>query len=57
MSENEQTGQDLLEVEGILDLNDKNTGSLLDPARGANTSRSALASESRTSRGALLREI
>jgi len=37
MSENEQPGQDLLEVEGILDLNDKNTGTLLDPARGGKT--------------------
>ena len=34
MSENEQLGQDLLEVEGILDLNEKNTGTLLDPSRG-----------------------
>lgn len=37
MSENEQSGQDLLEVEGILDLNDKNTGTLLDPSRGGKT--------------------
>ena len=37
MSENEQPGQDLLEVEGILDLNEKNTGALLDPARGGKT--------------------
>ena len=37
MSENEQPGQDLLEVEGILDLNDKNTGTLLDPSRGGKT--------------------
>ena len=37
MSENEQPGQELLEVEGILDLNDKNTGTLLDPARGGKT--------------------
>ena len=34
MSENEQPGQDLLEVEGILDLNEKNTGPFSTPFEG-----------------------
>ena len=37
MSEHEQTGQNLLEVEGILDLNENKTGVLLDPKRGGKT--------------------
>jgi len=37
MSEHEQTGQNLLEVEGILDLNENKTGILLDPLRGGKT--------------------
>ena len=37
MSEHEQTGQNLLEVEGILDLNENKTGVLLDPQRGGKT--------------------
>ena len=35
MSENEQPGQDLLEVEGILDLNEKNTGTCSTPLEEA----------------------
>ena len=37
MSDNEQASQDLLEVEGILELNDNKTGVLLDPERGGKT--------------------
>ena len=37
MSDNEQASQDLLEVEGILELNENKTGVLLDPERGGKT--------------------
>lgn len=37
MSNNEQASQDLLEVEGILELNENKTGVLLDPERGGKT--------------------
>lgn len=37
MSDNEQTSQNLLEVEGILELNENKTGVLLDPERGGKT--------------------
>lgn len=37
MSENEQTSQNYLEVEGILELNENKTGVLLDPKRGGKT--------------------
>ncbi len=37
MSENEQTDQNLLKVEGILELNENKTGVLLDPKRGGKT--------------------
>jgi len=37
MSDNEQESQNLLEVEGILELNENKTGILLDPQRGGKT--------------------
>ena len=37
MSDNEQASQNLLEVEGILELNENKTGVLLDPERGGKT--------------------
>ena len=37
MSDNEQESQNLLEVEGILELNENKTGVLLDPERGGKT--------------------
>ena len=37
MSENEQTSQNYLEVEGILELNENKTGVLLDHKRGGKT--------------------
>ena len=37
MSDKEQSGQNLLEVEGILDLNENKAGVLLDPKRGGKT--------------------
>lgn len=37
MSEHEQTDQNLLKVEGILELNENKTGVLLDPKRGGKT--------------------
>ena len=37
MSENNQSDQELLQVEGILDLNENKSGVLLDPSRGGKT--------------------
>ena len=37
MSENDHADQNLLQVEGILDLNENKTGVLLDPSRGGKT--------------------
>ena len=37
MTEHEQPSQNLLEVEGILDLNENKTGVLLEPSRGGKT--------------------
>ncbi len=42
MSDKEQNGQNLLEVEGILDLNESKAGVLLDPKRGGKTTRLTL---------------
>ncbi len=38
MSENEHSGSDALQVEGLLDLNENKSGVLLDPSRGGKTS-------------------